>query len=493
MIKNYCILLLLLFFAIPQGLPVAVSQAPIAAPYIHYYSMDENAFVIERGDGKDHLTWRDYPWELDLLGRTPLITGAGWSPSQTWFAQASAPDQIILTQKLSKNDIIITGQDARWSPTGDVLAYTQPVDQQICLSDFAQIPHVEYCIPQTNHHPYYRWSDDGSALLIVQIVDNKYEIQITTPDQINLLVVTSPYSTCNTLQPRWLDATHMAYLSTENSVTIFDTETQTGETITADTTTIYRAFISPTQTHLLLETGEDCSTTDETHLVLVDLAIPDFLQVLADAQPRIPADATTQPIRQEINFAQADLLWLPDGSGFVYGQAGHLWIYDIQADSNQVVETPTEGQLGEFQWVDDELVFLWHLPNQTELYAYNLTDHALRVLVSDINTRFDIFALSADRHYAAIGQRNGRGWIVDLTSQASFEIELTQSELLAQIDSRLDLNAWAFEWHPTQNWLFTLSSGIANHSIGIVSADGQVQRQLGLCPLESVCFGWWQE
>lgn len=83
----------LMFFAASMPMNLLANADFSDAPFLYYYSSQQEAFIIERADGTDSRILADYKLP-QLEGSSQSggrIEGPGWSPTGKWFAWTAMP------------------------------------------------------------------------------------------------------------------------------------------------------------------------------------------------------------------------------------------------------------------------------------------------------------------------------------------------------------------------------------------------------------------
>ena len=94
------------------------------------------------------------------------------------------------------------------------------------------------------------------------------------------------------------------------------------------------------------------------------------------------------------------------------------------------------------------------------------------------------FAYSSNMEYLALGGLE----IIDVLTSHVTTVAIKDNRLNPTNDPIMS-NIDQFMWHPTENWLITMSAWPV-YLLNVVNVDGTTQRELALCSSSPSCFGW---
>ncbi|MBZ0296464.1 MAG: hypothetical protein K8L99_28135 [Anaerolineae bacterium] len=222
---------------------VHTASADDESPFFYFYSSELGAFVIERADGTDSRILTEY----SLPNESLVISGAGWSTSQDWFAwYAGSPssggnlngnamlvnhagEQILTVREQCSTDLM------QWSTVDDLLLIGCYQTQQSSL-DYVYIvfdPNERNEVFTLDANSFdlsgdisditeVHWSPDGTNLVVyqansVEFDESHYTMKVFTSD--GILSAERDFHTehLNLSRPFWSDTGNFVYSNMDNS------------------------------------------------------------------------------------------------------------------------------------------------------------------------------------------------------------------------------------------------------------------------------------
>ncbi len=477
--------LILLFPLIPHDLSTAQSQPESDAPYIYYYSDLLNAFVIERADGTDSRTLGD-----DLIPEdTNTIAGAGWSPSGEWFAWTAAwIGGYGETHRGYKPGVVhVSGQhhmtaldnihDARmaWHPTEDLLfvaGVTVETDYDaVPRSDSSHIrmtlidPNGDSIISSVEIERFVRGQSYQEAVPQIFWYDDEYAIAYYEERL-------DPYSS---------DAIQ--------EVTIFFVFDMEGSV----STHVYPRVARQSDVYYMPAISEDgyvlYQNADQT--IIIENVVTGYQQYFDDADDMIVRTVDWHDDRQSATIEGYDRTCDPISSCPITRTFSFQHISELTPLPPPSEVTTVDIQIRRAcQEANTDYVALpFAGESDSSPYQFTLYDCEEFTAIDTYEIPFGSISLSvsADGRYVATAGYGIR--IFDIAAKTSIVLPPDGRSYNA------DSGGYVL-WHPEQAWFFSGESssraggGGGPLYLGVVSADGIVNRDLTVCGLSEPCIGW---
>lgn len=492
-------------------------------PYLFYYSMQHNAFVIERADGTDSRLLADGV----MSPETNAADGPGWSPSGEWFAWSSR--EIIATGANSPSQphaISVDGTrrvttlDAYphavvdWVPGTDLLlvvgySYSPAMDEETgkytLFLDTAIIDPVADVVLATHRWavrttrdkvtaPYlgfkWGWSSDGQYVIIrdQRIGWTDYTGPRTSTFYMLGLdgaAITREFKT-DIFDWPGQDAAHITYVD-DNALVVENLITGEQEQFEDPPAPIYQIEWRHDGRYALIILQERQSSQQEntgTDLLLLDRATGQFSLISAQFQNE---DPTHIP----------ESYWSPSGNYAIFFAGDRrFYVFDLARQSVHSLTPPLEDPQyrlliywSGWHWYDDDQVLVAGEPTGDGLQQIHLCNlPAIRCDTQHIpNYHFDSFPqVSANQRYAAY-----------ITDEVMIADLVNQTVQLLPPDSRsyFSIPAGEIFWHPSADWFIIRDNALYAGGAyirwnSVASASGSLKRELSFCWASPICIDW---
>ena len=493
------------------------------APYLYYYSIEHQAFVIERADGTDRRLIGDNLMPKDHN----YVYGAGWSPSGNWFAWISTladpfpnfnPNQAYIvsvdnqTQPTILNEFTNIAQ-MKWFPTMDLLvvidfpnalnmqdAFEPDSSMRIALIDPVQnmivneyrTPIASYAGEEPTLSPeIYRTADDGIMVVLLKV----FEISADEEFFIEDLVLFIRHN--GQIEQRRYPSAHSPYMKI---ITSNDMSSTYAIQQVNNMSYIYDLFRDK---QIMFIGGQKKLTPLAADYLLVTENIPcQNQQNQCPPQIQIVRMGNLQPLSlfgENTYDAQRYVYPSPSG-GYVLFRDENSRFQLLTLQTGELINIPL-GSIEPRQvdwddeyWLDDEhfmiadsqyindqaMILLFDTQQKTGdfIYAYNWTG--------------DNMYFSPDQLQIAYSTA---GWEFGAT------IHNIKSDTYIRVQphsgSYYSMPGGEIYWHSSSEWLLlaeeTLIAGGGAPSsrwLGVVRSDGNMPRDLSWCWLAEICYGW---
>jgi hypothetical protein len=497
-----------IFCLVTFSFSFSVAGTPSNAPYIYYYSFEDQAFIIEHADGSDRRILASY---LLPEGHT-TISGAGWSPSGEWFAWTSKIPSgtgglrnVYLVRRDGGeplgifSELITSITSIMWSPAADLLLvsyfdydpgsnFEKVVVYDASNGDFRLLTDV-IDIPVTSDGFYfYRklWSPDGQYIALVGW-KNMWLVPINREDE-TLIRSTEAEPSCNHNSfgalPHWFRDGRIGYLDSEGRSLIvenFRTQIISVVALPQGSIDIDRMDWSPDETYALLYTQPNPKES-KFDLWVVSLADQSVRRIAVNVYL---LEGCYQPFNES--------MWGSEGrASFITAdkRLGVVTTSPLEVKIISPTETGWVPTLSPISWLNNKLYFIWYddEADTQQLYRYDPLSTEIADVLPDnvIDSPIGYFAIQGDSlAYSSGASIFVRGMQTNFLSQMTFQADPYYGSI--GVDSLI--------WHPDEEWLFLVSDHIETlHLVNIANRDGSIQRLLSLCHLDSAsCFGWLPE
>jgi WD40 repeat protein len=472
-----------------------ISLQPSDAPFLYYYSWERSAFIISRADSSDGRVLARYSVPNELTH----IRGPGWSQSAKWFAWTGHPvngpgydmNVYVVRREGDEPTTLLESPGLIrllvWSPNSDLLLVSYyPSVEIISENVFVYDPENQEFIVQIigadirEEIRYHTagWSPDGQY---VALFDGR-NIRLVPMDRSQQYLIgsrTFGIDNCGEfgVLPQFLSEGRMIYRHPdETAIVLEDLDTHKQIVIEIPEGVIRSVDWSPDNRYALVYVQR---SQEEFKYDLWLLSIPEktFELLTNDVWfiNCLPFDESAWNTENQAVFATAD------------GQLRLL----ITTTPNYVVDVPApmDGNLqigAPIRWIPDgSVMFAWYVRALygAQIYIYSPISGESDLIVPDDRSKVIVAEYFAPLRGDYLAYQGG---IVNVATGISSDLRFQTSRFTGSFGIE------ELYWHPTEDWLFLAGSNIENlHPINVVRMDGVIQRELALCPLQSIsCFGW---
>lgn len=476
---------------------ILANQSPIAegqsnAPFIYYYSANQEAFVIERADGSGNRILTNYAFPKDTQGDA-WVTGPGWSSSGQWFAwtatttmggtpagrpQAagafvvSIDGSITISLLQNKDETQIRDVLMLWSPMSDLLL--------VEISYSGNAPNTRYFLfnPETQEktevlsNDVLFWSPDGQYLVAYGV------------DTINFIAVGGSNISKDRYRKDYCDLPHLewsknhdfVYRKDAENLAIENLQTQEASLIKAPDGLILDIEWSPNSQYLLAFTSTSCANSSPIQLWLISLESQESTLINDDVLL-----VNSQPTANSIRSLG---VWSEDGN-YAFGVSTQNTIILVETFPFQIREMPFDhfDSIPFIAWTGQaEVSFFGVVESESKIFSYSIETNVLSELFDTGYAHPYYFSFSPNQQLLAFTSYdtdyNYAIAIVDLSSSETLFTFPTPNE------------AYELLWHPEGNWLIAIGGFPYIKSMTAAGVYDRFARDIGNCINSPSCFGW---
>lgn len=469
------------------------------APEMYYYSIDDNAFVMERADGSQRRILAQYTIpERDIVisEGAGYIMGSGWSWSSTWFSwftlgrNGTSASEVFITSRDSEVVIeLALGQviqNTLWSPTSEQLlvhalaSYEEDAEETISIYEpdqnaFSLELRVSDVLTQGRIR-WLGWSSDGTTIAFA----NRMQISVFDVETGSIISVidnaTIPIRDCNLSIPYWINASQLVFAY-------------------SDGTQLYNLTLGS-------DGDPDISNFSNGEIVFADWSEGNLYATVYVTSTTGSHDlwlyssetGETTHIEENVDFINGcgilydSILWSADNL-VIYVQNGKLIYYDVNTQESVIISLSDEMSLANnspIRWYENSIIFL---ADQLETGTrYLLQYHIETNSLSDITPIRDSQIIPIYSTYFSSPAQNHILYQDVLMNLATGN----NSRIWDSSGYSTVFDAWDVRWDRTNSWLISASFSFENlYRVFVNHIDGDAQRQVTTCPLYSMtCFGW---
>jgi WD40 repeat protein len=476
-------------------------------PYLYYYSLEQQAFLIERADGTD----RQFLASYELPEGHTMIDGVGWSPSGAWFAWSSSSvggaggDKSVF---LTNQDTVLSlfpvpnprSIDMAWSPREDLLLVSYFPNPEAAVQDIlvfdpqssATLFHA-HAAELTSDPAYWLrhidWSPDGRYIAL----ENGRTLELVTLSGDTHITIVTPdmgFSGCSDfgMLPYWISEEVMVYLDETSHDLVFENPQLPDSRRTAK--------LPDGQIKLV-----DWSP-DNNHALIYVQPFPDDnrheLWLLSTQDLTVDLVEDTVTFLDNCNAPFDESLWGGSDHAVFVTEDKQIQALSISPDETMSFRSASDirvRNLAPIRWADERTVLFVgqrQSDKSPNVYAFDLESGSVTELALSETGESVFVEYVSPVQYGHVIFDN---WIFDVTTG-------TRKPLLANPQS-YGLSRFAVryvEWHPTENWLFALGAPYDTWPmenvpmVYVTDANGAIQRQLSPClPNATSCYGWLPE
>lgn len=466
------------------------------APFLYYYSYEEEAFFIERADGADRRKLVSYKIPDEHFG----VLGPGWSPSGRWFAWFSYKlygefdmvNEIHLVSRGGSRTKVFGSLGAiyhvKWSSVEDLLYFEDEGGygpRKAYIYDPWRDEHVELReVRNLSSALQLSWSPDGNYLLRTYAHDGKTYIQVFLKDgklslEREIYIAGNQgawdgyYYSC--IRPDWTPHSDLMYMSNPDELIIEELSTGSKQSYEFSGGTLGWVDWSPDGNYALIFRVQECLGSHVAFSGIWLLSQPDIRMMYLSNVSVTPSAS---------NFGNMKL-WTSDSQRFVYVDVpGNIMVIEVPSlEAEVVLPVPDEQQpvyqTYELFWLSNEDL-VW-FDRYWTLNHYNIYSGLASTQLGNYSSGYHIRFSPEFEHMAVYDNSCGHTCIVSLSEEPQIILELGSP------DNR-NLES-AYYWHEDSDWLFVVTQ---NSGIFVVDIENRVVRkapvsQFNYSPSQ---FGW---
>ncbi|MCQ3931574.1 MAG: hypothetical protein DPW16_14040 [Chloroflexi bacterium] len=463
--------------------------------FLYYYSLETEAFIIERPDGSERQILAEYK----LPEFHTAVFGPGWSQSGNWFAWTSGdpwgtrPDSSAFmvsrdgTQRFTLLDGLSSILNLQWSPTSDLLL----------VSRLGETHRREFFVIDANTQTILttfdiddfsftgaEWTPDGLFVVLYGYEENtKRQMTIISPNghiqERTIYLADTDNCLSLLLASSWSKTGKAIYLQSEGDLVIEDFHTGEKVNISLPNSLIVEAFWSPDQNQAVVFIQTSCAASTY-QAWLLDIQVMSF---------RLLAENVVLPYCSDWEGLPC-WVWSSEGNAAIFLLDGTLLTL-LQDGQLKQVNIPSEYGYSfsytPLQWTPDgsQILSLRETPdNKVALFSFDILTHESTALFEMDYIRN--FSVASDGQHVALSgfceKNEMSGCIFDTESRTMIPLISSQDSLG---------NTSYFYWSPDDNWLIQAEEVLTGSRLLTVSnLNGTIQRDIGFCVVSQSCFGW---